>query len=122
MLALNISQHEPTELQVLSGLMELNKSDVTSMKKLLTFDEAPDISEMKNRAEQLVKICANNYNLKVVMLAPAPFFTSILENTFKENGYKVVYSFSQRKSVEKKMPDGTVKKVNVFEFQDFIEV
>ena len=49
------------------------------------------------------------------MIGGAGYFMRPLEEALREKGIKPLYSFSERKSVEKTNPDGTVTKVNVFE-------
>jgi hypothetical protein len=56
-----------------------------------------------------------------VMIGGAPWFMSALEKALVANGFKPVYAFSERVSVDHHLPDGSVKKVNEFRHVGFIE-
>ena len=55
-----------------------------------------------------------------VMIGGAPWFMSSLEKELEANGFKPVYSFSERVSVEQMEADGSVKKINIFRHVGFI--
>ena len=56
-----------------------------------------------------------------VMIGGAPWFMSSLEKELEAKGFKPVYAFSERVSVEQKQEDGSVKKINIFRHAGFIE-
>ena len=55
-----------------------------------------------------------------VMIGGAPWFMSALEKELIANGFKPVYAFSERVSVDHHQPDGSVRKVNEFRHIGFI--
>lgn len=69
---------------------------------------------MQERAKKLANIAAEA-GAEAAMIGGAGYFMRPLEEALKEKGIQPLYSFSERKSVEKTNPDGTVTKVNVFE-------
>lgn len=56
-----------------------------------------------------------------VMLGGAPFLMAPLERAFVEAGWRVLYAFSRRESVEEPQPDGSVRKTAVFKHIGFVE-
>ena len=54
------------------------------------------------------------------MIGGAPFLMSPLESALLNNGIEPVYAFSTRESVEKKLPDGSVQKTNIFKHKGFV--
>lgn len=57
-----------------------------------------------------------------VMIGGAPYLMAPLERMLKKSGYRPVYSFSERRSVEETLPDGSVKKTAVFAHVGWVEV
>ncbi len=140
---INLTQHYATEEQKKEGVIDLPEALHNRVKELLNFVELPSASDMKFRAIELQDIVVefimskeklSNFDETLdfldshtgkykVMLGGAPFFMSILENSF---GYvlnmPVVYAFSVRESVESVDENGNVKKVSVFKHKGFVEV
>lgn len=108
----NLTQHEPTNKQVEEGV--INVTHNLNLAGLLTFSRVPSEQEMKERAEKLASIAAEA-KAEAAMIGGAPYFMRPLEEALKARGIRPLYSFSERKSVEKRNPDGTVVKTNVFE-------
>ena len=55
-----------------------------------------------------------------VMIGGAPWLSEPLERALKREGFRPVYAFSKRISVEETLPDGTVKKTQVFRHEGFV--
>lgn len=108
----NLTQHEPTSNQVEEGV--INVTHNLNLAGLLTFSRVPSEQEMKERAEKLASIAAEA-KAEAAMIGGAPYFMRPLEEALRARGIRPLYSFSERRSVEKHNPDGTVVKTNVFE-------
>lgn len=107
---INLTQHAATETQVNEGVFNIDQN----LSDLLTFTSAPSEQEMVKRAEKLADI-AVEAKAEAAMIGGAGYFMRPLEEALKARGIRPLYSFSERRSVEKHNPDGTVTKVNVFE-------
>lgn len=93
--------------------------------KLLTFEELPTSEIIHERASQICELVASTFadvEPKVLLLAGAPFLMSTLEIFAALRGWKPVYAFSKRESVEELQPDGSIKKISVFKHAGFVEV
>lgn len=112
MTIVNLTQHVATDRQVMEGVFNVNQD--LGIASLLTFNSAPSEQEMKERAEKLADIAAEA-KAEAAMIGGAGYFMRPLEDALRARGIRPLYSFSERKSVEKHNPDGTVTKVNVFE-------
>lgn len=135
---LNLTQHPATPEQQAQGVVDI--SDPEEHKKLLealTFDEIPSMDEMDERAETIGLIVRHfrsaHPECRSVMIGGAPFFDRALHHELveldfsdeeideEENVYlQVLYAFSRRESVERKNPDGSVQKINVFRHVGFV--
>ena len=109
---INLTQHQATEVQVREGVFNVDPS--LNLGALLTFTSAPSEQEMKERAEKLASI-AVEAKAEAAMIGGAGYFMRPLEEALRARGIRPLYSFSERRSVEKHNPDGTVVKTNVFE-------
>ncbi len=107
---INLTQHAATGSQVNEGVFNVEQN----LGDLLTFNSAPSEEEMKERAEKLADIAAEA-KAEAAMIGGAGYFMRPLEEALKARGIRPLYSFSERRSVEKHNPDGTVVKTNVFE-------
>ncbi len=113
---LNLTQHAATADQVAAGVVEpANKALV---QKMITFDTLPEGQEVEYRARSLATI-ADGY--KAAMIGGAPFFMGPLERALAAAGVKVLYAFSTRESRDEKLPDGSIKKTQVFRHTGFVE-
>lgn len=109
---INLTQHQATEAQIKEGVFNVDQS--LNLAGLLTFSSAPSEQEMVERAEKLADI-AVEAKAEAAMIGGAGYFMRPLEEALRARGIRPLYSFSERRSVEKHNPDGTVTKVNVFE-------
>jgi hypothetical protein len=121
MMILNLTQHSATADQRSAGVIDLSDSSI--LKDLLTFENVPLDGEMVYRAHKIVSLCIENRFCagSKVMIGGAPFFMSTLERVLMMHMINPVYSFSQRKSIETTLPDGSVEKKAVFAHVCFVE-
>ena len=110
---INLTQHLATPSQTANGVVDLDPEARSIVGGLLTFSHEDAIYvNMIRRARQIASY-AMGY--RSAMIGGAPAFMSFLEKALEDIRVKPLYSFSERKSVEKIMPDGTVQKTAVFE-------
>ena len=123
---INLTQHVATAEQLAAGVIEPSVEDKKNIQALLTFDNLPSVEDLEGRAYSLATLVTNmgaaNASHHTVMVGGAPYFMSFLEKALKAQGHKPVYAFSRRRSVDQLQPDGTVKKVAVFQHLGFVEV
>lgn len=124
---INLTQHTFTAEQLAEcqakGFGWVDTTD--EVKALLTFASRPTLAEMQERAKALVAHAKANQaggviSETVVMCGGAPYFMPVLEQAFLGTGIRVVYSFSERASIETTMPDGNVVKTSVFKHVGFV--
>lgn len=122
---INLTQHEATQDQINAGVLEPAPEDKKIIQELLTFEEFPYVEELERRAYGLATLVTNmgasNASHHTVMIGGAPFFMGRLEAALKAQGHHPVYAFSRRRSYDQTQPDGTVKKVAVFQHLGFVE-
>ena len=118
---LNLTQHAPTPEQVEAGVVELPPDLKQILKGLLDFSEIPSKQDVVTRAVAITSI-AKEYGASHVMIGGAPYLMGALEAVLKDNDIKPLYAFSQRVSVEKVGPDGTLVKTSEFKHIGFVEV
>ena len=112
---LNLTQHEATPEQQAQGVFEPNLQDKADIQYLLTFDEIPTKGGLRRRAELLAMI-ANHYEVDNIMIGGAPYLMAPLISELPNS----VFAFSERVSEEQQLPDGSVRKVNVFRHVGFV--
>ena len=116
----NATQHPATADQVAAGVLDLSPVWREGLSKLLTFDELPTREFVLNRAESItVLLGAFAKEGDSVMIGGAPFLMAPLEAVLTAAGYKPIYAFSVRRSVEEQI-DGVIKKVGVFQHLGFV--
>lgn len=111
----NLTQHVATPEQVSAGVTPEAPSE--ELKALLTFQNLPSQEEILERAEQLADLAAG---YPAAMIGGAPYLMAPLEAALKERGVEPVYAYSERRSVEKVLPDGSIQKSSIFEFKGFV--
>lgn len=116
---INLTQHFPTPAQLKAGVVEPAAKE--RIQSYLTFEGIPTAMGMKSRAEKLA-LYVKGCGFKKAMIGGLPCFMPVLEKALLDQGVTVCYAFSERKSVEKEMPNGTVQKINIFDHQGFYEV
>ena len=117
---LNLTQHKATPEQVAQGVVDLPEKLHNELTKLLTFEELPTITELKWRST-LITLIAKTKNCTRAMIGGAPYLMSHLEGALMQAGIRPLYAFSLRESKEEQMPDGSVKKINVFIHKGFVD-
>jgi hypothetical protein len=116
---LNLTQHTATADQVAAGVVE--PKDKKKIQEMLTFTEKPTAGEVLERAEALAAI-AREEGATHAMIGGAPFLMMPLHLALYRRGIVPVYAFSVRESTEEMLPDGTVRKVQVFRHAGFISL
>jgi len=111
----NATQHPATPDQIQAGVIPTCDPQV---KVLLTFDSIPTKSDMIRRANEIAHIVGVQHQLNACMIAGAPYFMPILEETLVTHGLNVYYAFSKRESIEV-IVGNAVEKKNVFKHKGF---
>jgi hypothetical protein len=115
---LNLTQHPATREQREAGVIDLKDEARKELSDLLTFDEIPDHTELKDRAYAIASTLAAGYSY--CMIGGAPFFMRYMEDALIQQGRKPLYAFSRRESVERKDYSGKVIKTAVFRHLGFV--
>jgi hypothetical protein len=105
MSVINLTQHPASDDQIDEGVVEPPKKE--EVQSLLTFEEPPSSSTMRQRADKLAEIAEGH---SAAMIGGMPSFMSHLERALVREGVAPIYSFTQRKSVEVQEDGETVKK------------
>lgn len=114
---LNLTQHQPTATQKEAGVYCL--PDETELHRLLTFTTAPNAEEIHDRAEAITQLTLRA-KAKYVLLGGAPFLMAPLEQSLLKQHITPLYSFSIRQTKEEVLPNGSIKKIQIFDHQTFI--
>lgn len=115
----NFTQHKATPEQVKAGVKDLPEDIRAKVVELLTFDELPDPLEVRCRAMDIALI-AFNMGAKEVMIGGAPFLMPDLDSRLHTLGINPLYAFSKRECIEETLPDGSVRKTQVFRHLGFV--
>lgn len=114
----NLTQHQPTAAQAVEGVQK----PLEGAAKLLTFEKLPSQLEINARVLLLSTLVAENALLgDRVMVGGAPYLMGPLVAALKAIGLRPVFSFTERKSVEKTLEDGSVSKTAIFEHVGWVE-
>ena len=116
---INLTQHVASAEQLAQGIIDLPDGLVTILENMLTFKEWPSDAEICYRAASIANL-AKHTSCSRAMIGGVPFLMSALEVALFDKLIQPVYAFSLRKSVEKTMPDGTVRKVGTFKHIDIV--
>jgi hypothetical protein len=118
---INLTQHAATAEQIEAGVLNTSGAVKQRLQALLTFDTLPSREEIKNSALEIARM-AKDHGAIFAMIGGAPFLMGLLEVALKVEGITPLYAFSVRESVEETLPDGSVRKINVFKHVGFVEV
>ena len=118
---LNLTQHEASDSQIAAGVVDLPAASREALKGLLTFDGLPARPEIIARAAAIAEL-AEEHGAEHVMIGGAPYLMGALERALTDRGIAPRFAFSRRESVEVQQPDGSVRKVGVFQHLGFVEV
>ena len=125
---INLTQHNPTQDQIAAAaaegavFREMREEHRKQVISLITFDDAPSVEDMTNRANQLAEIVSHYAQGGVVMIGGAPYFQRYLEDALMAWGHTPCYSFTKRVAVESEGPNGEVVKSSKFVHEAFIYV
>ena len=117
---LNLTQHAPTQEQIAAGVIQSVAH--SEIQRLLTFSSLPTQEEILERAGALAEIAtgAKAGGVGYAMIGGAPYLMGALEEALRRRDIIPVYAFSVRESVEETMPDGSVRKTQVFRHAGFV--
>lgn len=118
MTILNLTQHTPTPDQVLAGVVE--PADKAEVKRLLTFAAVPAKAEVYERSLALAEI-ARASGADEAMIGGALWLMGPLEHALRCVGVTPLYSFTERRSTEEVLPDGSVMKAGTFKHLGWVE-
>ena len=113
-----LTHHAATAGQIAAAVVE--PANKVPVQESLTFDAHPCEGDLLHSADRLAKL-AKASGCEAAMIGGAPFFMGPLERALAAAGVKVLYAFSKRDSVDEKLPDGSVKKTQVFRHIGFVE-
>lgn len=115
---LNLTQHLATENQLEAGVIEPSSKE--EVKSLLTISALPSAADLSARASALADLAARE-GAEAAMIGGAPYLMAPLERALKEVGVRVLYAFSERKSIDV-VKDGVVTKTAIFVHAGWVEV
>ena len=116
---INLTQHQATDEQVAAGVVDLDGAARGQLTRLLTFDRAPDPTEIRARARAIADL-AVDAGADAAMIGGAPYLMPALEIALADRGIVPLYAYTRRESVERREPDGAVRKVAVFRHQGWV--
>ena len=111
----NLTQHAPTESQVQAGVTGVDEHAL----EFLHFAAPPSLEEIETRA-YAIACRANGYTH--AMIGGAPYLMGPLVAALKAVDVQPLFSFTERKSVERVGLDGSVVKTSVFAHVAWIAV
>lgn len=127
MKVLNLTQHTASAEQIEAGVVDVAPEFREELAQLLTFGDLPSPVVLQHRAEAIAVFAAYqaasmgmSADTKV-MIGGAPFLMAPLVDALKIAGFRPVFAFSRRESVEETQPDGSVRKVAAFRHLGFVE-
>lgn len=116
---------DPAQLE--AGVVNPAEADAKHINDLKNFDHIPSEREMEVRAERLADLAlemkAHDPSLgSRVLISGAPYFMRPLANALARRNLEPIAAFSVRKSVETRMPDGSVRKTARFIHKGFVRI
>lgn len=111
----NLTQHMATAEQLAAGVLE--PANKRLIQDLLTFLSPPSLEEIKGRALALAALAGGH---KAALIGGASYLMGPLEEALRAEGIRPLHSFTKRVSKETVLPDGSVKKENVFVHEAFV--
>lgn len=105
----NLTQHSPT-VEQFDGHDGVTAVDPKAV-GLLNFATPPSVEEINERAAALAALASG---FGSAMIGGAPYLMGPLCEVLKAVGVQPLFSFTERKSLEKLNPDGSVTKTSVF--------
>ena len=119
---LNLTQHPASPEQINAGVVDLPLEIREAVQALLTVNVLPTRREIEDRCADIAMLAATAFDAHPVqaMIGGAPWMMACLEGALMDQGIQPVYAFSVRESVEQPQPDGSVRKINVFQHAGFV--
>ncbi len=126
---INLTQHVATPEQRADDVVDLPAPQRARLQQLLTFEEPPTRNELDTRADEIAELACQNGlagedadspHPQFAMIGGAPFLMSALERALEMRAIEALYAFSRRESVEEQLPDGSVRKTQVFRHVGFV--
>ena len=114
----NLTQHQASAEQIEAGVFET--ADRTAVDRLLTFDVCPSMADIRERAGTLAKI-ARGAGAEAAMVGGASYLMAPLERALRLANIKPLYAFSKRESLETRLPDGSVRKTQIFKHEGWVD-
>ena len=118
----NLTKHQMTQDQLEAG--GVNVPAAQSANNLQDFMAVPSHEELESRANALMNL-ASAAGAELgdgVMIAGAMYFIPALVQAARNSGFTPTFSFTQRKAVEDKLPDGSVKLSYVFKHESWVHI
>jgi hypothetical protein len=113
MIIINLTQHPASAEQMAEGVIDpQNRGEVIALITFNSFEET-EPQKMHERAEKLTRI-AKNSGADAAMIGGALYFQSTLENALLAEGIQPCYAFSLRVTEEEILPNGDIKKTQIF--------
>ena len=118
---INLTPYSATPEQVVAGVFDLCGNEGKKIRELLTFTELPLGPEVRDRAHSLAILAASiTPEVTGAMIGGAPYLMGPLHLELLALGILPMYSFSRRKSIEAKQPDGTIVKASPIAHVGFV--
>ena len=118
----NLTKHQMTQDQLEAG--GVNVPAAQSANNLQDFMAVPSHEELESRANALMNL-ASAAGAELgdgVMIAGAMYFIPALVQAARNSWFTPTFSFTQRKAVEDKLPDGSVKLSYVFKHESWVHI
>ena len=115
---INLTQHPASPEQKEAGVEDLEYG-LSRLRYFLTFEEIPSPKQVRWVADRIADLAAR-VGARSAMIGGAPFLMGPLEQALSNRGIAPFYAFSKRESVEVTLPDGGVKKTQVFRHLGFV--
>lgn len=119
MAILNLTQHNSTADQINAGIIDLPVDFKTALVAAITFPAIYNKTDLESAAGKVYELVRDYIpylldGFEGVMIGGMPSFMPVLENLLISKGIRVGYACTERKSVDKTLPDGSVQKTAVF--------
>lgn len=119
---LNLTQHAATDDQLDAGVVDMADWKAYLLRAYLSFDSVPTRELVEERAMKIAALAVvESERPLAAMIGGAPWLMAPLERALRDRDIPALYAFSLRESVEETLPDGSVRKINVFRHAGFID-
>ena len=119
---INLTQHKATTDQLAAGVKDFSDEDRVYLSEALNFSSVPTMEVIYDRVEKLNGLAHKEGHFGTqVMIGGALWLMAPLIRRLMLEGFRPVFAFSVRESVDEVQADGSVKKVAVFKHAGFVE-